>query len=376
MDVTLNEEELTLRDAARACLGKSAPIDAIRRLGRDRTALSGLGWQSFRDLGVTGILVPEDPAAGFGGAAVRFAGIVSEEIGRSLFPGPFASTALVAYALAASELPGPCQRNAELLDGLTEGRLAGAWCLAEGEGAWLPDATAVSVREADGHYELTATKSVVADAHVADVLLVTARSQDGPVQFVIGKDQPGVTVSEMRSLDLSRTLCEVVFDRAPVPADALLAGDAAATVTAQFELACALQCAESMGAAQVVFEQALQYAKDRIAFGRPIGSFQAIKHLLADTCSWLEAGHAATWAALASVAARAADSAQSVTVATAFVSEYSPRIIENCMQVLGGIAMTWEHDFHLYLRRAVSNAALYGDAAWHKRRLYGMQVVS
>jgi alkylation response protein AidB-like acyl-CoA dehydrogenase len=130
-----------------------------------------------------------------------------------------------------------------------------------------------------------------------------------------------------------------------------------------------LNAVDTIGATQRFFEETVAYARDRVAFGRPIGSFQAIKHQLADGLTWLEACQAAAWRAVAALDAEGGDAAEIVSVAKAFVSHQCPRIVQMCVQVHGGIAMTWDHPAHHYLRRVRTNAALHGSAAWHRDRV-------
>jgi alkylation response protein AidB-like acyl-CoA dehydrogenase len=146
-------------------------------------------------------------------------------------------------------------------------------------------------------------------------------------------------------------------------------GGVSAQVARQLNLAVVLQCCESVGATERILEKTVDYAKDRVAFGRPIGSFQAIKHLLAEAATWLEAAQAATWSAVHALAEDRSDLARAVHIAKLFTARRCPRIIEDCMQVHGGIAMTWDDDCHLFLRRVKSNSMLFGTQGWHADRL-------
>jgi alkylation response protein AidB-like acyl-CoA dehydrogenase len=179
-----------------------------------------------------------------------------------------------------------------------------------------------------------------------------------------------MTVTPLDSLDITRGFAEVELDGLEVPASALLGeGDAAALVDRQLAVACVLTTAESVGAMDHDFEMALQYAKDRIAFGRPIGSFQAIKHLLADTSLMLEMSKAIVLAAANSVGTDDGYGLEAASMAKAFVGDCGIDLAQNCFQVFGGIGFTWEHDQHLYLRRVTTDSALFGAPAWHRERL-------
>ena len=181
----------------------------------------------------------------------------------------------------------------------------------------------------------------------------------------------GISVAPKDSLDLSRQFGEVRFDRAEVAPSALVgvAGMATDLVSQQLATACVLTVAETVGAMNHDFEMALQYAKDRIAFGRPIGSFQAIKHLLADTSLALEMSKAMALAAAKAVGTTQPDGGAVASMAKAFAGDCGVELAQNCFQVFGGIGYTWEHDQHLYLRRITTDGSLYGDPAWHRERL-------
>ncbi|HEX5097108.1 MAG TPA: acyl-CoA dehydrogenase, partial [Acidimicrobiia bacterium] len=211
----------------------------------------------------------------------------------------------------------------------------------------------------------------VQDAQNADILLVTCRDERGRVvQLLVSVDTPGVMIVPLETMDLGRRLARVHFDEVQVPFDAVVGAPSdASAVDVQLRLAVVLQCAESVGATGRMLERSVEYAKERVAFGRPIGSFQAVKHHLAEALMLVEGAQAATWAAARAVAADASDAARAVHVAKVFVGTECPRVVEMCMQVHGGIAMTWEDDAHLYLRRVQSNRMLFGSPTWHADRL-------
>ena len=218
---------------------------------------------------------------------------------------------------------------------------------------------------------LSGAKTAVAEVEPGGWLLVTAAGPDGPVQAVVAADAPGVTVTPLESLDLSRRFAEVRFDGVAVAADAVLDGaGTAAQLDRQLAVACTLLTAESVGAMDAELNMTVQYAKDRIAFGRPIGSFQAIKHVLADTSLAVEMSKAITLAAARTVGTDGDDYGPSAaSMAKAYVGDAAIDLAQNCFQVFGGIGYTWEHDQHLYLRRLTTDAGLYGDASWHREHL-------
>jgi alkylation response protein AidB-like acyl-CoA dehydrogenase len=229
----------------------------------------------------------------------------------------------------------------------------------------------VTAAERSGGFVLTGAKTMVHDGDIADWVLVTATTDAGVTQFLVTPDTPGVTARRLDGLDVTRSFSELRFDGAEVPASAVVGepGGAAELVDRQLAIASVLLGAESVGAMDHDFSLAVEYSKARIAFGRPIGSFQAVKHLLADTSLMLEMSKAVVAEAARAVGAGRDDGAESASMAKAFVGDHCVELAHNCWQVFGGIGYTWEHDQHLYLRRLTTDAALYGDAAWHRERI-------
>ena len=205
----------------------------------------------------------------------------------------------------------------------------------------------------------------------ADVLLVTANAPQGPTQFLVDTGAPGVEIAPVGSLDLVRRFGEVQLSAVAVGAEALLGqpGGGAAAADRQLQLVGALQCAEMVGAAQRVFDFTLEYAFDRHSFGRPLASYQALKHRFADMKLWLESCHATAAGAARAVADGAPEAAELVSVAKAFIGERAPAILQDCVQMHGGIGVTWDHDLHLYIRRVTQDRALYGTPADHRERV-------
>jgi alkylation response protein AidB-like acyl-CoA dehydrogenase len=369
MDVEATAEELMLRDATRALLEARAPLPRVRELASTAMGFDPGMWEETAALGWLAMLLPEaHGGAGLGDGGVVAAAVLAEELGRFLHPGPFLGVNVVADAISRS---GSEKQRQEILPRLVGGTSVAAWAIADGPGCWDgAGVSTVAVARGD-HHVVRGTKRWVQDGQLARHVLVTCRRGAGLVQLLLPTDAPGVTITPLETLDLGRRLADIEFADVDVGDEALVGDPAAAAsqVARQLRLAIALQCAESVGAAEQVLGKTVRYASERIAFGRPIGSFQAVKHLLADAATRLEAAQAATWAAVRALATDAADAARAVHVAKAFVGRHCPRIVEDCMQVCGGIAMTWEHDSHLYLRRLQSNRALYGSPAWHSDRL-------
>jgi alkylation response protein AidB-like acyl-CoA dehydrogenase len=216
---------------------------------------------------------------------------------------------------------------------------------------------------------LNGVKRPVESAGQADHLMVTGRTGAGLTQVLVPTDAPGVSVEPMRTVDLTRRFDRVTFDDVRLPAGAVIGevGGADEQVERQLQIALVLVNAESVGAMQTGFDMTLQWTFDRYSFGRPLGSYQEVKHRLADMKSWLEASHAISDAAAAAVGSASPDAAELVSVAKAFIGGYGAELMQDCVQLHGGIGVTFEHDLHLFLRRHTVNRALYGTPAEHRR---------
>jgi alkylation response protein AidB-like acyl-CoA dehydrogenase len=375
VDLELSSDQELLRVTTERFIESTYPLSAVRALADSDDA--GVDRDYLRrgaDLGWFAMLVPEEHGGGsVSGAGLLDAVVLAEERGRYLQPGPFVPNNVVAYAIAAA---GSEQQRAEVLPTLIAGEQCATWALADTAGDWGPGAGVGATSKDDG-VVLSGAKGLVEDAGLVDWLLVSATEDGGVSQFLVGTDAPGVDVQRLEGFDLTRRLCEVRFDDVALPASARV-GDpaqAGAAIDRQLEHAAALLTAESVGAMDHLFEITVDYAKSRTAFGRPIGSFQALKHLLADTSLLLETSKAAAAGSARLFQTGGKSAAESVSMAKAYVAESGVELAQNCWQVFGGIAYTWEHDLHLYLRRLTGNASLYGDASWHRERvctLYGL----
>ena len=368
MDLDLSPDQELFRETTRKFLEAQCPIGRVRELIEDPVGMDRDAWRQGAELGWFSMLVPEEYGGGsVSGVGIRDLAIVAEELGRVLFPGPVLATGVVAFAIAEA---GTDDQRAQHLPAIATGETIATWAFSEGNERW--DSTAVAleaVPDGDG-WRLSGVKTPVEYGAVAELLLVTARTPGGLTQFLVPAESPGVTVAALVGLDLARRFSEVSFDGVVVGPDALLGspGGVERAVERQLQVAAALQCAETVGALDVTFDMTLQYMKDRRAFGRPIGSFQALKHRAADMLLWLESSKAVAVAAVEAVQFDV-DAGEVVHIAKSYIGERGPAIIRECLQFHGGIGYTWEHDIHLYLRRVESNAALYGDTATHRDRL-------
>jgi alkylation response protein AidB-like acyl-CoA dehydrogenase len=368
LDLNLSDDQQLFLDTTRKFLGANWPMTENRDLVSDSSGFDRGVWAKGADLGWTSMLVPDEYGGGsISGQGVSDLAIIAEELGRVLFPGPVLPTNIVAFALARS---GSDQLAKEHLPSIATGSELAAWAVAEPGERWGPDASSVTSRPAGSGFVLSGVKAPVQDAHVADVLLVSAETPNGLTQFLVPTDAPGLTVTILEALDLTRRFCRVDFESVEVPASALVGevGQASAAVDEQLALALALQCAETVGAADWAYETTLSYIKDRKSFGRPIGSYQALKHRMADMLLWLESSKAVAVDA-ANAVQFGVNSAGAASSAKAYVADRCPVIVRECLQFHGGIGYTWEHDLHFYMRRVESNAAIYGGPDYHLDRL-------
>jgi alkylation response protein AidB-like acyl-CoA dehydrogenase len=321
------------------------------------------------ELGWFAMLVPDALGGGtISGNGAADAALIAYHRGGLLQPGSFIGTNVVAYALAAG---GTDEQKQDVLPNLLSGEQSASWALAGPGGGPAALDGGVSVEVQSGRYVLSGTKTLVQDVGPGSWLLVTAPTEEGPTQFLVPPGAENVTARSLESLDLTRRFFRVDFDRLPLDASAVVGspGRAGDLIDRQLAIACVLTAAESVGAMDHDLGMAVQYAKDRIAFGRPIGSFQGLKHLLADTSLDLEMSKAITAAAAVDVGTWDGYGCEAASMAKAFVGDCGIDLAHSCFQVFGGIGYTWEHDQHLYLRRLTTDATLFGDPAWHRERI-------
>ena len=366
MDDDVTRDQRMLLDAAMSFIDRTCPLTKVRERAYGDAAYADAYRRQAGELGWYSLLVPEDAGGGsVSGNGVEDAALVAYTRGRRLQPDPFVGTNVVAYAIAAD---GTDEQRAKVLPSLMSGEAGGAWLIAETSRPIL--AGPVQAQRSGDSVEMSGRATFVHHPGPDGWLLVTAATPSGPTQVLLPLDSPGVTLSPLESLDVSRDFVEIRLDGVRVPSSFIVGepGAAADLVARQLALACVLTAAESVGAMDTDLTTAVTYAKERIAFGRPIGSFQAMKHLLADTSLALEMSKAVTLSAARSVGAHDYGR-ESASIAKALVGESGIDLGQNCFQVFGGIGYTWEHDQHLFLRRITTDASLYGDAAWHREQL-------
>jgi alkylation response protein AidB-like acyl-CoA dehydrogenase len=365
VNLELTEDQAFFRETTRRFIETETPL-ATLRADAGRT-LDRRWWRRAAELGWTAMLAPEDAGGGsLSGRPVADAAIVAEEMGRMTTPGPFLPVNVVATALASA---GPA--HGEVLAALVAGESIAAWALAEPNSQWRPDRLATTATVDGSDVVVSGVKRYVEGADVADHLLVVARTGDALTQVLVPAGAPGVSVVPAQNLDLFRQFADVRLDGVRLPLSAVVGevGHAADDVERQLQIALVLQSAETVGALDRVFEFTLEYMNDRYAFGRPISSFQALKHRVADLLLMLETAKGCVDAAVQAIDDRTARAGVEASVAKANVGTGSLRIIGECMQFHGGISVTWEHDLHLYLRRATVNRAVLGTPEQHYERI-------
>ncbi len=369
MNLELTDDQEFFRETTRRFLESESPLTSVRELWDSVDGFDRGWWTKAAELGWTSLFVPERHGGGtLSGGATADAVIVAEEMGRMVAPGPFLPINVVAAALADA---GTDAQQAAVFPGLLAGQTVATWAFAEPAGAWTAEGIELTADVEGTEVVLHGTKSYVEAAAVADWFLVSARTGDGLTQVLVPSGAAGTTVHRGRSLDLTRRFGRIEFDAVRLPVSAVVGevGGAGAAVERQLEIALALQCAETAGAARRVFEFTIEYAQDRYAFGRPIASFQALKHRIADMLQWLEFSASIADAAAQAVDAADPDAPRLVSVAKAYIGDRCLDVIDDCVQISGGIGVTWEHDIHLYSRRAALNRAVYGSPEQHKERV-------
>jgi alkylation response protein AidB-like acyl-CoA dehydrogenase len=367
VDVDLSDDQELFRETTARFIEARCPMARVRAMAvdprqRDLDMLRDAG-----ELGWFALFVPEEFGGGcVSGSPMLDAVIVAEERGRVVQPGAFVATNVVACALAEA---GRQQQKETWLPRLANSEFVASWALCDGSGS--PEAGAVRARKTDSGLALSGSAGLVSEGSSAGLLLATALRDSGEVvHCLVPTDGAGVEKTRLDGLDLTREFVQVSFDEVAVPTDAVLdAGDSSSLLDRLIDVACTLSIAESVGAMRRLLEITVAYAKERTAFGRPIGSFQALKHILADASFAVEVSAAATTAAAHAVNDRSPTASEIVSIAKAYVGDAGVAVVQACQQIHGGIGFTWEHDLHFYLRRLAIERVLYGDPSWHRERI-------
>jgi alkylation response protein AidB-like acyl-CoA dehydrogenase len=367
VDFSLSEEQQMLLSSTRQLLARDSPIGRVRELADQ----GGRGydprvWQEGSELGWPALPIPEEHG-GLGRDLVDVA-LIAREHGRTVQPGPLVSNSIVAQAISGSSRD---DLRSAVLPALASGETVATWAFAEHGQPWGADGVQTMAIENGEGYRLSGVKTAVQDAETARWILVTARLKGHLAQFLVERDAPGLSVRRQHTIDITRRFDEVRLDDVAIPASAVVnaPGEADAAVEGQLRCGAVLICAEGLGVGEAVLDMTVEYAKLRVQFGRPIGSFQAVKHKCATMRMWLQASQAATYYAAMAVAADAGDAQEAASVAKAYTSTAIASLTSEALQVHGGIGFTWEHDLHLYHRRAKANQVLFGDPLLHHEHL-------
>ncbi len=362
-------EQQALRSAVRKFCEAHFGEEAARRVMESDPRYDPQVWRRLgSELGVLGMSVPEDDG-GVGGSLVDQA-VAVEEFGATLACGPLFGTVYLAIPALAAAPVGPARDD--LLAALIEGDRTAAFAVVDRGGAFDPAAVTVQAQsqgtDEDGPVTLTGTVPRVVDAGTADELLVAATGSAGLGLYAVRADAPGVQRNPLVTMDLTRPQATVTLADAP---GRLLAGPDSAerVITRALQVGAALLAVEQVGAAQHLLDLSVDYAKSRLQFGRQIGSFQAVKHKLADMLVDLEHARSAAYYAVWALADGSDDPALVTSIAQATASTAFSRIAADTIQVHGGIGFTWEHQAHLYFKRAATDAALLGSAEQHRDRV-------
>ncbi len=372
MLITPSEEQEFFRATTERFLVEHAPPDTLRRLRDDPGGFERDYWRRGAELGWTSLLVDEEHGGGTisGGGLVDLS-LVAYEFGHHAAPGPLTPTNVVASALSAH---GAARDQADVLAGLLSGEAVATWCapgLGAQPGQWR---TRVEVESAGNDLVLRGVVQPVEHAGQADHLLVTGRDGEGLTQVLVPVTADGISVEPLQTVDLTRRFGAVTLDGVRVGADAVVGtrGEASPDVARQLRIAVSILNAEAVGAMQAAFDMTVEWSFDRYSFGRPLASYQALKHRFADMMSWLQAGHAISDTACAAAQDDADNADELASAAKAFIGPYGGELIQDCVQLHGGIGVTFDHDLHLYLRRLTVNRSLAGTPRQHLRRISGI----
>ncbi|MGC9962820.1 MAG: acyl-CoA dehydrogenase family protein [Acidimicrobiales bacterium] len=365
MNFGFSEEQEELRTAVRRFLDDKSPSTEVRRLMETTDGYDPAVWsQMANQLGLQALTIPEEyGGAGFGYVELV---VVLEEMGRSLLCAPYFSTvALAANALLAS---GDESAKAEYLPGIASGGAIATLAFTEESGRWDVDGITMQAQQSGDGWTLDGTKSYVLDGHTANLVIVAARTEKGVSLFAVAGDADGLTRTPLATMDQTRKQARLTFAATP----ARLIGEeggAGPVLSKTLDLAAVALAAEQVGGAQRVLDMSVEYAKHRIQFGRPIGSFQAIKHKCADMLLEVESAKSAAYYAGWAAAEDNDELPVTACLAKAYCSEaYFHAAAEN-IQIHGGIGFTWDHDAHLYFKRAKSSELIFGDPSYHRELL-------
>jgi alkylation response protein AidB-like acyl-CoA dehydrogenase len=373
MALVLTEEQSMLRDSARGLISDKAPVSHLRQLrdAKDATGFSRELWKAFAEMGFAGLLVPED----FGGSGLGSveAGVVMEEIGRTLMPSPFLSTAV----LAASALSrgGSAAQKSEHLPKISDGSLLAALAIDEGA-KHRPLQTSLQAKRSGNGFRLNGAKALVVDGHTADLLIVAGRSagspgeRDGLTLFLVDPKAKGIATERTVMVD-AHNAARVTFDNVEVDADHVLGevDQGYQLLDGVLNIGRGAVASEMVGLADEVFTRTVNYLKERKQFGKPIGEFQALQHRAAQLYIEVEITRAAVLKALQTLDGDFANAGAATSVAKARAGSTATLAVQEGVQMHGGMGMTDQFDIGFFMKRARVCQELFGDANFHADQL-------
>jgi alkylation response protein AidB-like acyl-CoA dehydrogenase len=371
MDFDLNKPQQLLQQSAREFFARECPLERVRELMAGQTAFDEKLWQAMAEQGWTGLVIPEE----FGGLGLSLVELVcvAEEMGRACLPSPFISTT---WAATLIERAGSEGQRAQYLEKIASGELKATVALLEETASWNPAAVAMRAEQNGKEYRVKGSKHFVTDAAVADLIIVVAQDDKGLVLLPVEKGASGLTFTATPGIDATRKLYSVDFDNVAVAAADALAFNPRPqeALEAATDVALVALCAELVGGMQWTLDTTVEYAKTRQQFGKPIGIYQAVQHKCADMYLWLESSRSAAYYAAWAVSENDPAAKLAVSLAKVYCSDAGREVGNNGIQVHGGIGFTWEHNLHLYYKRAKGSEIMFGDANYHRERL-AQQVV-
>jgi alkylation response protein AidB-like acyl-CoA dehydrogenase len=367
MNFGFTEEQELLRNEVRKFLDENCPLEEVRKISESSEGFSRELWKQIAELGWLGLTVPEE----HGGSELGWVDLVVilEETGRTLFPSPLISTTLAAAAIRES---GSAEQQARWLPRFADGSAIGTLAFLEADDIQGPEG--IRLRPADGTGLLSGEKLFVCDAGVADLFVVALRSGDGPADLslaVLERGAEGLSSEDLPGIDLTKRLGRVSFDGVHLATDAMLVGGgpAGAAISRLQDLGATALAAEMIGAAEAALQLTVSYAGERVQFGQPIGTFQGVKHPLAEMYVDIESFKSLVYYAAWCLDEGQEDAALATSRAKAYASEALARIGLDAIQLHGGIAYTWEYDAQLFLKRSKWARPIFGDADYHYERI-------
>ena len=369
MEFSLNEEQEMLKTMARDFLENECPKTHVRAMMEDEVGHTPELWKKMAEVGWLGLIIPEE----YGGAGMSFRDltILFEEMGRALLPGPFLSSVVLCGVPILTA--GTDEQKKEYLPKIANGEAVFTLAALEEDGDMWPGGINIKAFRQGDIYVINGTKMFVPDAKAADYMIVATRTErsedpkDGITLFIVDTSEWGLYITPMKTMDETRKQYDVLFNRMAVPVKNILGEvNKGWPILENMALkAAAVLCAEMVGGGDWVLETSVNYAKERTAFGVPIGSFQVIKHKCADMYSGLEyARSLMEWAAEA-IKEDSEDAAIAVSMAKSYCGDTYKMVTDHGVQIHGGIGFTWDHDMHLYFKRARANDSAFGDSNYH-----------